>query len=100
MGATDRGADLTWLSQYPHEEEILFAPLTSLEVMKIVDQGEITEIELRLNVNGHCRTLSGVRLCLLLSASSHTALLFTGQRPLGDARAGDLEDADIAHGAR
>ena len=28
MGMVDRGASLSWLSQYPHEDEILFAPLT------------------------------------------------------------------------
>ena len=32
MGMIDRGADLTLVSQYPHEREILFNPLTGLEV--------------------------------------------------------------------
>ena len=32
MGMVDRGASLSWLSQYPHEEEILFAPLTGVEL--------------------------------------------------------------------
>ena len=32
MGMVDRGADLSWLSQYPHEKEICFPPLTGLEV--------------------------------------------------------------------
>eukprot|EP00966_Prymnesium_polylepis_P080707 1870132-Prymnesium_polylepis.1 len=31
MGMVDRGADLSWLSQYPHEAEVLFAPLTCLD---------------------------------------------------------------------
>ena len=26
MGIIDRGAEISWLSQYPHEKEILFAP--------------------------------------------------------------------------
>ena len=34
MGMVDRGADLSWLSQYPHEKEILFAPLTGIEVQQ------------------------------------------------------------------
>jgi hypothetical protein len=28
MGMIDRGAELRWISQYPHERECLFAPLT------------------------------------------------------------------------
>ena len=32
QGMVNRGADISWLSQYPHEQEILFAPLSSLEV--------------------------------------------------------------------
>ena len=33
MGMVDRGADLSWLSQYPGEKEVLFAPLTGMEVI-------------------------------------------------------------------
>ena len=32
MGMTDRGADITWLSQYPHEKETLLPPLMGLHV--------------------------------------------------------------------
>ena len=28
MGMVDRGADISFFSQYPHEKEICFAPLT------------------------------------------------------------------------
>ena len=30
MGMIDRGAELGWISQYPHEAECLFAPLTGM----------------------------------------------------------------------
>ena len=33
MGMVDRGADLTWLSQYPHEREVLLPPLTGIEAL-------------------------------------------------------------------
>ena len=35
QGTVNRGADISWFSQYPHEQEILFAPLSSLEVMHL-----------------------------------------------------------------
>ena len=56
----DRGADLRWLSQYPHEAEILFPPLTGLEVQSTrVDEGHVVA-ELRLSVNLTNRTLEQV----------------------------------------
>ncbi|KAK3261181.1 hypothetical protein CYMTET_29901 [Cymbomonas tetramitiformis] len=33
MGMVDRGADISPFSQYPHEKEIVFAPLTGMEVV-------------------------------------------------------------------
>ena len=32
MGLHCRGAELGWLSQYPHEEELAFPPLTQVEL--------------------------------------------------------------------
>ena len=32
QGMVDRGADISFLSYYPHEREVLFAPLCGLEV--------------------------------------------------------------------
>ena len=32
MGMIDRGADISWLSQYPHERETLLPPLMGLQV--------------------------------------------------------------------
>ena len=39
LGMVDRGADLSWVSQYPHEAEICFGPLTGLEVVDTGVQG-------------------------------------------------------------
>ena len=41
-GAVDKGADVSWLSQYPNEKEIVFSPLTSLEVVD--DRLEILKV--------------------------------------------------------
>ena len=35
MTMSARGADMTWLSQYPHEVETLFPPLTGLDVTNV-----------------------------------------------------------------
>jgi hypothetical protein len=52
MGMVDRGADLSWLSQYPGEAEILFAPLTGMEVIgePYVENGTVV-IPLHLTCN-------------------------------------------------
>ena len=47
----NRGAELTWLSQYPHECEILFAPLTGIEMLGTRVEGAAVVAEMRLNVN-------------------------------------------------
>ena len=43
MGMIDRGADLSWLSQYPDEREITFPPYTGLEVLGTRDNVELAE---------------------------------------------------------
>ena len=60
MGMVDRGADLAWLSQYPHEREILFGPLTGLEVRGTRVEGEALFIEVRFNANLQALTLEQV----------------------------------------
>jgi hypothetical protein len=57
MGMIDRGADLSIMSQYPHEKEILFAPLTGLEVQGTVRKGNVLHISTRLNTNLKAQTI-------------------------------------------
>lgn len=45
MGMVDRGASLDWLSQYPHEREILLPPLTAMEVIDITDYESADSID-------------------------------------------------------
>ena len=51
QGMVDRGADVAWLSQYPHEKEITFQPLSAICVEGTRVQGNTLVIEARLNVN-------------------------------------------------
>ena len=51
QGMVDRGADLSWCSQYPHEREILFAPLSTLEILTTRVEGATLIISARLGVN-------------------------------------------------
>jgi hypothetical protein len=61
QGMVDRGADIGWLSQYPHEMEILFAPLTGLEIHSISVDGSVLVPEIRLSVNLNASTIEQVR---------------------------------------
>ena len=47
MGMIDRGADISWASQFPHEVEILFAPLTGLELLRLRVEGRVLVAEVR-----------------------------------------------------
>ena len=62
----DRGASIQFLSQFPAEEEILFAPLTGLEVIGTPQvSGRTLVVELRLNCNLHDLTIEQV-CCLVV----------------------------------
>ena len=50
-GMVDRGANLSWLSQYPAEAEMLFAPLAGLEVISTRVEGSVLVVEMRVAVN-------------------------------------------------
>jgi hypothetical protein len=55
-GTSDRGAHLQWVSQYPTEEEVLYAPLTALDVVgqpqiETVPSGQIVIVKLRISCN-------------------------------------------------
>ena len=57
QGFVARGASISWLSQYPKEEEILFPPLTTLEVTGTRVEGAVLIVELRPSMKepGACR---------------------------------------------
>ena len=60
QGMVDRGSDIGLLSQYPHEMEILFAPLTGLEIHSIAVDGTVLVPEIRLSVNLNAATIEQV----------------------------------------
>ena len=49
-----------WISQYPHEAEILFPPLTGLEMAKATVMGNELVVDCRLSVNLMALTLEQV----------------------------------------
>ena len=57
QGMTSRGADISWLSQYPHEKEILFGPLTGLETMSTRAEGASLVVCMRVSVNLKSQTI-------------------------------------------
>ena len=61
MGMVDRGAELSWLSQYPHEREVLLPPLTGVEALSSDVEGQLLVIQSRLSLNLAAQTLEQVR---------------------------------------
>ena len=53
-------AELAFLSQYPHEAECLFAPLTGLEALGTRIDGSVLVVEARLSVNLNAQTIEEV----------------------------------------
>ena len=57
QGMIDRGAEIAWLSQYPHEAEILFAPLAGLEAREMridshpLNGKHIIVVSMRISIN-------------------------------------------------
>jgi hypothetical protein len=60
QGLVDRGCDLSWLSQYPFEREILFAPLTGVEVLDTRVDGSVLVVVLRPTTNQKAATIDQV----------------------------------------
>jgi len=60
MGMVDRGADLSWLSQYPHEREVLLPPLTGVEALHSDVEGNMLVIQSRFSLNLSAQTLEQV----------------------------------------
>ena len=60
QGMVNRGADISWLSQYPHEREILFGPLTGIEVLNTHIDGSVIVIACSFSINLTALTLEQV----------------------------------------
>ena len=60
MGMVDRGADLAFLSQYPHEQEVLLPPLTGIEALNVEVESSMLVIHSRLSLNLASHTLEQV----------------------------------------
>merc|ERR1719291_60823 len=60
MGMIDRGSELQWLSQYPHEAECCFPPLTGIEVLSERIEGAVIIITARLSLNLNSLTIEQV----------------------------------------
>ena len=60
MGMVDKGADVSWLSQYPHEREVLWPPLMGIECLGTKVQGGALVVSARLSLNQMALTLEQV----------------------------------------
>ena len=57
QGLVDRGAEIGFLSQYPHEREIVFAPLAGFEVKHTRVEGQVLVVAVGLSVNLTAQTI-------------------------------------------
>ena len=73
-GLTSRGAELSWLSQYPHERETCFVPGTGHELLGSRVDGTCVIVELQLAVQGETETLQEI---LTRLKRSHLLLIDT-----------------------
>jgi len=112
QGMIDRGADISFLSQYPFEKEILFNPLTGLEVCGSRVEGQLLIVEVKLSINLTSLTIEqviGKRKKVLqdmvfgLEAEVRQALRTEGlataygtEKVLGEFRK-DVEEHDLGH---
>ena len=76
QGMVDRGADISWLSQYPHEQEILFAPLTGLEVQGTSVERSVVVVDLKVSINLTALTIEQVGGATS-ATSARTAMMFS-----------------------
>ena len=60
MSMADRGADISWLSQYPHEKETLLPPFMGLQVSGTSVDGNTLVVKTRLSINMASLTLEQV----------------------------------------
>ena len=51
QGMVNRGAEISWLSFYPFEEEVLFSPLTCIELRAASTQGNAIVLDMNLSIN-------------------------------------------------
>ncbi|KAL1523174.1 hypothetical protein AB1Y20_018129 [Prymnesium parvum] len=72
QGMCNRGAELSFLSQYPHEKEVLFAPLTGVELRRTRVDGARIVAEMEVSVNLASPTIEQVVSKL---RASHAQLL-------------------------
>lgn len=93
QGMIDRGADVGWASQYAHEAEILFAPLTGLEVQSTKVHGSVLVVGVSLSVNLSSLTIEQVigKRKKLVSDAADGAALQTRSRVL-QSNAPELSD--------
>jgi hypothetical protein len=113
QGMIDRGADISFLSQYRFEEEILFNPLTGLEVRgEPRVEGKVLIVEVKLSINLTSLTIEqviGKRKKVLqdmvpgLEAEVRQALRMEGlatphgtEKLLGEFRK-DVEEHELGH---